>query len=98
MRLTNWRRICGDERATGGTDGVLPCGSEGERPYGAPGIGSEEGREAGAIVLKEHAAKVEQVQQWAGHADIRTTQEYIEYHEQDAEAAARHNQIRPKSA
>ncbi len=46
----------------------------------------------------EHGAKVEQVQQWAGHADIRTTQEYIAYHEQDAEAAARHNQIRPKSA
>ena len=46
----------------------------------------------------EHGAKVEQVQQWAGHADIRTTQEYIAYHEQDSEAAARHNQIRPKSA
>jgi integrase/recombinase XerD len=42
----------------------------------------------------EHGAKVEQVQQWAGHADIRTTQEYISYKEKDAEAAARRCQIR----
>lgn len=42
----------------------------------------------------EHGAKVEEVQQWAGHADIRTTQEYINYKEDDAEAAARRCQIR----
>lgn len=42
----------------------------------------------------EHGAKVEEVQQWAGHADIRTTQEYINYKEDDVEAAARRCQIR----
>ena len=41
-----------------------------------------------------HGAKVEQVQAWFGHADIRTTQSYITYRESDAEEAARHNQIR----
>ncbi len=46
----------------------------------------------------KHGAKIEQVQQWAGHQDIRTTQEYIEYHAKDAETAARFNQIRPKNA
>lgn len=42
----------------------------------------------------EHGAKVEDVQQWAGHADLRTTQEYIEYKEKGAEEAARRCQIR----
>jgi integrase/recombinase XerD len=42
----------------------------------------------------EHGAKVEEVQQWAGHADIRTTQAYINYKEENAEAAARRCQIR----
>ena len=42
----------------------------------------------------EHGAKVEDVQQWAGHADIRTTQEYIAYREKGAEEAARRSQIR----
>lgn len=42
----------------------------------------------------EHGAKVEDVQQWAGHADIRTTQEYIAYKEVGAENAARRCQIR----
>lgn len=42
----------------------------------------------------EHGAKVEDVQQWAGHADIRTTQEYIAYKEKGAEEAARRCQIR----
>ncbi|CAN0453628.1 unnamed protein product, partial [Hapterophycus canaliculatus] len=42
----------------------------------------------------EHGAKVEDVQQWAGHADIRTTQEYIDYKEKGAEEAARRSQIR----
>jgi len=45
----------------------------------------------------KHGAKIEQVQQWAGHQDIRTTQEYVEYHAKDAETAARFNQIRPKN-
>ena len=42
----------------------------------------------------EHGAKMEQVQAWAGHSDIRTTQGYYMTKESDAEAAARHNQIR----
>jgi len=42
----------------------------------------------------QHGAKVEEVQQWAGHADIRTTQEYINYAAKDVEAAARRCQIR----
>ena len=42
----------------------------------------------------EHGAKMEQVQQLAGHSDIRTTQLYYEPKERDAEDAARHIQIR----
>jgi site-specific recombinase XerD len=42
----------------------------------------------------EHGAKMEQVQAWAGHSDIRTTQGYYMAKESDAAAAARHNQIR----
>ena len=42
----------------------------------------------------EHGAKIEDVQKWAGHADIRTTQEYIAYNEKGAEEAARRSQIR----
>jgi len=45
----------------------------------------------------EHGAKLEHVQQWAGHADVRTTQEYVVHHEHDAETAARYSQIRPKA-
>lgn len=42
----------------------------------------------------EHGAKVEDVQQLAGHAYIQTTQEYIEYSKKGAEDAARRCQIR----
>ena len=42
----------------------------------------------------EHGAKVEDVQQWAGHADLRTTKEFIAYKEKGAEEAARRCQIR----
>jgi len=42
----------------------------------------------------EHGAKVDDVQQSAGHADLRTTQEYIAYSEKGAEEAARQSQIR----
>jgi len=42
----------------------------------------------------EHGAKMEQVQQLAGHCDIRTTQLYFAPKERDAEEAARHIQIR----
>jgi site-specific recombinase XerD len=39
-------------------------------------------------------AHVHDVQQWLGDADIRTTQEYITYKEDDIDAAARRSQIR----
>jgi len=42
----------------------------------------------------DHGAPVEDVQQWAGHADIRTTQAYIRYKEKGAEEAARRCMIR----
>jgi integrase/recombinase XerD len=42
----------------------------------------------------EHGAKMEQVQQLAGHCDIRTTQLYFQPRDRDAEEAARHIQIR----
>lgn len=42
----------------------------------------------------EHGARMEQVQQLAGHSDIRTTQMYYAAKERDAEDAARHIQIR----
>ena len=48
---------------------------------------------AGMSALR-HGAQVQQVQAWMGHAEIRTTQEYIVYRDQDAEEAARHCQIR----
>ena len=65
-------------------------------PTGRRGICTHSLRKTSLNNALKHGAKVEQVQQWAGHADIRTTQGYISYHEQDAEAAARHNQIRPR--
>jgi len=42
----------------------------------------------------EHGARMEQVQQLAGHSDIRTTQMYYAAKDRDAEDAARHIQIR----
>lgn len=42
----------------------------------------------------EHGARMEQVQQLAGHSDIRTTQMYYATKDRDAEDAARHIQIR----
>ena len=65
-------------------------------PDGRRGICTHSLRKTSLNNALKHGAKVEQVQQWAGHADIRTTQGYISYHELDAEAAARHNQIRPR--
>jgi len=51
-------------------------------------------RKTSAVNALQHGAPVHQVQQWLGHADIRTTQEYITYHDDDIEAAARRCQIR----
>lgn len=58
------------------------------------GICTHSLRKTSAVNALRHGAHVHQVQQWLGHADIRTTQEYITYKEDDAEAAARRCQIR----
>jgi integrase len=42
----------------------------------------------------EHGATIEQVQQLAGHADIRATQLYYQPKKRDAENAAMHIQVR----
>lgn len=42
----------------------------------------------------EHGARMEQVQQLAGHSDIPATQMYYQSRESEAEDAARHIQIR----
>lgn len=58
------------------------------------GICTHSLRKTAAVNALRHGAQVHQVQQWLGHADIRTTQEYITYHEEDVEEAARRCQIR----
>lgn len=61
---------------------------------GRRGLGVHTLRKTAAMNALEHGAKVEHVQAWLGHSDIRTTQEYITYSGKDVEEAARHNQIR----
>lgn len=58
------------------------------------GIGVHSLRKTAITNALEHGAKMEQVQQLAGHADIRTTQLYFQSRERDAEDASRHIQIR----
>jgi len=62
--------------------------------HGRRGICTHSLRKTALTNALEHGAKMEQVQAWAGHSDIRTTQGYYMTKESDAEAAARHNQIR----
>lgn len=61
---------------------------------GRRGIGVHSLRKTALTNALEHGAKIEQVQQLAGHADIRTTQLYYHQKDTDAEDAARHIQIR----
>jgi len=61
---------------------------------GRRGIGVHSLRKTAITNALEHGAKMEQVQQLAGHSDIRTTQLYYQARERDAEDAARHIQIR----
>ena len=61
---------------------------------GRRGICTHSLRKTALTNALEHGARMEQVQAWAGHSDIRTTQGYYMTKESDAEAAARHNQIR----
>jgi site-specific recombinase XerD len=60
---------------------------------GRRGVGVHSLRKTALTNALEHGAKIEQVQQLAGHADIRTTQLYYNQKETDAEDAARHIQI-----
>jgi len=61
---------------------------------GRRGVGVHSLRKTSLTNALEHGAKMEQVQQLAGHSDIRTTQLYYNRNETDAEDAARHIQIR----
>jgi len=61
---------------------------------GGRGIACHSLRKTALTNALEHGAKMEQVQQLAGHADIRTTQLYYQPKDRDAEDAARHIQIR----
>jgi len=61
---------------------------------GGRGIACHSLRKTALTNAVEHGAKMEQVQQLAGHADIRTTQLYYQPKDRDAEDAARHIQIR----
>lgn len=61
---------------------------------GGRGVGVHALRKTAITNALEHGAKMEQVQQLAGHADIRTTQLYFQPSPRDAEEAARHIQIR----
>jgi len=72
------------------------CMEVGIAPHrlGRRGIGVHSLRKTAITNALEHGAKMEQVQQLAGHADIRTTQLYYQPRDRDAEDAARHIQIR----
>jgi len=72
------------------------CGRVGIEAFrtGRRGIGVHSLRKTAITNALEHGARMEQVQQLAGHADIRTTQLYFESSPRDAEDAARHIQIR----
>ena len=61
---------------------------------GGRGVGVHSLRKTALTNALEHGARIEQVQQLAGHADIRTTQLYYQRKQRDAEDAARHIQIR----
>lgn len=61
---------------------------------GGRGVCTHSLRKTALTNALQHGAKMEQVQQLAGHCDIRTTQLYYQTHDRDAEDAARHIQIR----
>ncbi len=69
------------------------AGIQVDRP-GRRGVCTHSLRKTAINNALEHGAAVEHVQQWAGHADIRTTQEYIAYQDKGVEEAARRCQIR----
>jgi site-specific recombinase XerD len=61
---------------------------------GGRGVGVHSLRKTAITNALEHGARMEQVQQLAGHAQITTTQMYFAPKDRDAEDAARHIQIR----
>ena len=61
---------------------------------GGRGVAVHSLRKTALTNALEHGAKIEQVQQLAGHSDIRTTQLYYQPRDSDSENAARHIQIR----
>jgi site-specific recombinase XerD len=63
-------------------------------PAGRRGICTHSIRKTCAVNALKHGAQVHQVQHWLGHADVRTTQEYVSYKDEDIEEAARRCQIR----
>jgi len=58
------------------------------------GVGVHSLRKTTITNALNNGAPMHQVQELAGHADIRTTQGYYMRKDSDAEAAARHIQIR----
>lgn len=61
---------------------------------GGRGVGVHSLRKTALTNALDHGARMEQVQELAGHSDIRTTQLYYQRKERDSEDAARHIQIR----
>lgn len=63
-------------------------------PHGRRGVCTHSLRKTCAVNALRHGAQMHQVQHWLGHSDIRTTQEYASYRDDDIEEAARRCQIR----
>ncbi len=63
---------------------------------GARGVGIHSLRKTAINDAIRNGAQIHEVREFAGHADIRTTELYFVRREEDAEAAARRIQIRPK--
>jgi integrase len=61
---------------------------------GSPGIAIHSLRKTGINDAIRNGASMHEVREFAGHADIRTTELYFVRREEDAEVAARKIQIR----
>jgi integrase len=61
---------------------------------GSRGIGIHSSRETAINDSMRNGASMHEVREFAGHADIRTTEVYFVRKEEDAEVAARRIQIR----
>lgn len=74
------------------------CRQAGINPnrLGARGVGIHSLRKTAITDAIRNGAQMHEVRQFAGHADIRTTELYFVRRDDDAERAARRIQIRPK--